>query len=165
MHLSTQNSRFPSARQTLAAADAGVYTHGVLSEAVFATQCYGVRNAAFAAAKRWIASVCAGGTVSAETAIVSRMKLPMTACEELLAITSFDDYPVTCKMHARHLCKGAGGRAVPDTRELPEMLKIGPDSWRVTAQVQVHRRSDDDPLHQATAVACACRFWFQQQMP
>lgn len=136
MYSSAPNSRFSAARRTLAAADTGLYGHDVLSEAMFATNCSGVQNAAFAAASRWISSALMGGRFSAETAIVSSFKLPMTACKEPLAIMSLGDYPVTCNMHAKHMCKGAGGRKVLD-KELPEMLKIGPDSWRVTAQVQV----------------------------
>ena len=98
MYSCARNSRFSAARRTLEAAEMGVYGYDVLSEATFATKCFGEQNAAFAAATRWIRSGLVGGRFSAETAIVSSFKLPMTACEEPLAIMNLDEYPVTCNM-------------------------------------------------------------------
>lgn len=139
MFSSPQNSHFPAARRTLIAADTGVYGPDVLSVAIFATEWHGVRNAAFPAVTRWIRSILVGGSsppeFSTDTAIVSSFKLPMTTCEETLNIMSLEGCPVTCNMQSKRLCKGAGGRKVRDIKERPEVLKIGPDSWRVTAQV------------------------------
>ena len=107
----------------------------VVLEGEYKTGIYGSRNAVFAACQRWICSMFQGGDIATETAILSDHKLPAGLTPESLDVVSFDGMRVSCKLTAEHKSKGAGGRKVVDDKELPAVVKTGPDSWLVSVEV------------------------------
>ena len=69
---------------------------------------------------------------------MSRNKLPTIAGKwEIIEIASVNGICLTCKFQAVHKCKGAGGRKVADSKQLPELYKTGPDTWCVFVEVSV----------------------------
>lgn len=76
-----------------------------------------------------------GSDITTETAILSDHKLPAGLTSEALDVVTLDGLLASCKLTAKHETKGAGGRKVVDDKELPAVVKAGPDTWLVTIEV------------------------------
>ncbi|KAL3135989.1 hypothetical protein ABBQ32_007029 [Trebouxia sp. C0010 RCD-2024] len=126
---------FAKARRALQDADldTGLCPIGTYHPAAMAGA--GLRHPACFAAFRWLAAVFKGNSSSCETSLLSASKLPIGDTESnILELAVSHGQPISCQLSAKHTCKGAGGRPVPQTQDGVVVTKKGPDSWLVTAK-------------------------------
>lgn len=145
---------FAKARRALQDADldTGLCPIGTYHPAAMAGA--GLRHPACFAAFRWLAAVFKGNSSSCETSLLSASKLPIGDTESnILELAVSHGQPISCQLSAKHTCKGAGGRPVPQTQDGVVVTKKGPDSWLVTAKVCIWQQTHILVLHATQPVS------------
>ncbi len=132
-----QMAAYSAARHALAEADQAFCADTLASNEAFAGSASGHRHAVIVAAVQWLAQFFDNSGCVSEVAVVSSTPLRLERPKpDDSVITSIHGTPVICRLQAERTGNGAGGRPVVDDKVLPVIQKKGPDSWRVTAQVE-----------------------------